>query len=80
MFQNFTISIGLIIEAEWRIYASVIKAIIGSDIGLSPDRGQARTNDILSIINDKKGVQFICVLLTCCVTFLSVYITQWCEN
>ena len=31
-------------------------------------------------LNDKKGVQFICILLTCCVTFLSVYTTQWYEN
>ena len=27
---------GELIEAEWRIYASVIEAIIGSDNGLSP--------------------------------------------
>ena len=31
-------------------------------------------------LNDKKGVQFISILLTCCVTFLSVYTTQWYEN
>ena len=30
-----------LIEAEWRIYASVNKKIIGSDNGLSPDRRQA---------------------------------------
>ena len=30
-----------LIEAEWRIYASLDKTIIGSDNGLSPDRRQA---------------------------------------
>ena len=30
-----------LIEAEWRIYASVNFTIIGSDNGLSPDRRQA---------------------------------------
>ena len=30
-----------VIEAEWRIYASVNKAIIGSDNDLSPGRRQA---------------------------------------
>ena len=30
-----------LIEAEWRIYASVNYAIIGSDNGLSPGRRQA---------------------------------------
>ena len=30
-----------LIEAEWRIYASVNYAIIDSDNGLSPDRHQA---------------------------------------
>ena len=32
---------GQIIEAEWRIYASVKLTIIGSDNGLSPGRRQA---------------------------------------
>ena len=31
----------LLIEAEWRIYASVNHVIIGSDNGLAPDRPQA---------------------------------------
>ena len=31
-------------------------------------------------LNDKKWVQFICILLTCFVTFLSVYTTQWDVN
>ena len=31
-------------------------------------------------LNDKKWVQFICILLTCCVTFLSLYTTQCYEN
>ena len=41
-----------LIEAEWRIYASVNKAIIGSDDGLSPVRRQAIicTNDHLLFI------------------------------
>ena len=42
----------LLIEAEWRIYASEHKTIIHSDNGLSPNRRQAITctNDgILSI-------------------------------
>ena len=30
-----------LIEAEWRIYASVIYTTTGSDNGLSPDRHQA---------------------------------------
>ena len=37
---SFTVSIS-IIEAEWRIYASVNLAIIGLDNGLSPDWHQA---------------------------------------
>ena len=49
------------IGAEWCRYASVIKAIIGSDNGLLPDQRQAIawTNDILSIRssdNDSTGL------------------------
>ena len=40
------------IEAEWRIYASVNKTIIGSDNGLSPVRRQA-------IIKTNGGLLFI---------------------
>ena len=41
-----------IIEAQWRIYASVNYAIIGSDNGLSPGRRQAIiwTNDVILLI------------------------------
>ena len=42
----------LVIDAEWRIYASVNLAIIGSDNGLLPGRRQAfiRTNDGILLI------------------------------
>ena len=39
-FRNIRTSFELI-QAEWRIYASVNLHIIGSDNGLSPDRRQA---------------------------------------
>ena len=44
-------SMGWLIEAEWHIYISVGKIIIGSNSGLSPIQHQAIiwTNDILSI-------------------------------
>ena len=42
----------LLIKAEWRMYASVIHAIIGSDNGISPVRRQSIiwTNDCLLLI------------------------------
>ena len=41
-----------LIEAKWHIYASVNKAIIGSDNGLSPGRRQPViwTNDVILLI------------------------------
>ena len=48
-----------LIEAEWRIYASMNLVIVGFDNGSSPNRRQAifETNDDLSL-NEHRGTKF----------------------